>query len=38
MPIHRYIETVIFIYLNLFDACDVYQTFSLGTCQQCQQC
>ena len=26
---HKYTETVLFLYLNLFDACDQYQTFSL---------
>ena len=31
MPIHKYIETALSLYLNLFDVCDcdVYQAFSL---------
>ena len=27
MPIQKYMETVLFLSLDLFDACDLYQTF-----------
>ena len=31
MSKHKYTETVLFLYLNLLDACDGYETFSLCT-------